>query len=329
MTAYVNITFNHLSALQKWITESGGVATLDVKDLTMEVKHRGRYYRLFPTFQANVNGSLVHLPHLSEQVIGFGGWRPYTAFTHPHSTQKPVFKDFVRAAGLRTPQAWDNHAPPPDRDYLLKPQTGSFGRGLFGPYRANAQPTASAQSLDEAAPLFAEEFISGQALKVWFWGARPFFAHAQGRPTLQGDGTSTLADLLDRRIAASVARDAAAQKGVASACLAFQGHKLADVLRAGDEAWIDYRYGQQYVTGFGMTPTSDNQLDEVRQRSGTQLADMGRALAKLLQETIPVPVMITVDGVLDEAGRIWWLEMNTNSLLPPEAYGAMFSDLFS
>lgn len=329
MTAYVNITFNHLAALQHWVTQTGGVATLDVRDLTLEVKHRGRYFRMYPTFQANVGGSLVHLPNLSPQAIGFGGWRPYTTFSHPHSTSKPLFKQFVREAGLRTPREWDAKMSPPECDYLLKPQTGSFGRHLFGPYRAHARPAASGPDLQDAGPLFAEEFIQGHALKVWFWGARPFFAHMQSYPTLQGDGASTLGELLDRRIAASVARDAAAQIAVATACLAFQGHALADVLPAGEHAWIDYRYGQQYVTGFGMTPISDNQLDALHERSGTQLAEMGRALAKLLQETIPVPVMITVDGILDAEGRIWWLEMNTNSLLPPEGYGAMFADLFA
>ena len=74
---------------------------------------------------------------------------------------------------------------------------------------------------------------------------------------------------------------------------------------------------------------SDNELAALQQRSGAQLNAMGGALATLLRKTIPVPVVITVDGVLDEDGKVWWLEMNTNSLLPPEGYETMFRDLFS
>jgi hypothetical protein len=55
---------------------------------------------------------------------------------------------------------------------------------------------------------------------------------------------------------------------------------------------------------------------------------MGKALAKLLKLTFPAPLMISIDGVLDREGVIWWLEMNTNSVVPPDGYEAMFSDLF-
>jgi hypothetical protein len=101
------------------------------------------------------------------------------------------------------------------------------------------------------------------------------------------------------------------------------------VLEEGREAWIDYRYGQVYPEAFGASARSDSRLEELLQLTGGQLAEMGRALANLLRQTIPVPVVITVDGVLDDQQQIWWLEMNTNSLLPPEAYAAMFADLFA
>jgi len=327
MATYLNVTFNHFAALQKWITETGGAATLDMNDFTVEVKHRGRYYRMYPMFQAHVDGSLVHLPTLTPQVKGFGGWRPYQTLTHPHSSDKQLFKQFLAEAGLRTPQAWGAVAGPPQKDYVLKARQGSFGRGLFGPYRAGVQPTAGAQQ-GEDGTMFAEQFVSGQMLKVWYWGARPFFAHMQSYPVIVGDGQSSAEALVRQKAAASAGWDARAQLPVAVDCLAYQGVAWSEVVGAGREHWIDYRYGQQYPTTSGATAATDNQLESLRELSGSQLGEMGSALARLLQKTIPVPVVITVDGILDHSGAIWWLEMNTNSLLPPEGYAAMFADLF-
>ena len=329
MTAYINITFNHFAALQKWVTESGGAATLDVKDFSVEVKHRGRYYRMYPLFQAHVNGQLVHLPKLTPQVRGFGGWRPYQTITHTHSSDKQLFKQFLAEAGLRTPQSWGESAAPPASDYVLKARKGSFGRGLFGPYRAGTAPLVGEAETRPYGALFAEQFVHGRALKVWFWGARAFFAHMQACPVIVGDGAGTAQALLQRKLRATVTPDAAGLQSFAAGCLAFQGVSLDEVLAEGREAWIDYRYGQQYSESWGTTPVSDNQLQALRELSESQLEEMGSALARLLQQTIPLPVMITCDGILDAEGRIWWLEMNTNSLLPPEGYAAMFADLFA
>lgn len=328
MTAYINITFNHFAALQKWVTESGGAATLDVKDFTVEVKHRGRYYRMYPLFQANVDGQQVHLPKLTPQVRGFGGWRPYQTITHTHSSDKQLFKQFLAEAGLCTPQSWGDPGQPPAGDHVLKARKGSFGRGLFGPFRAGTAPLVGEAEARQYGPLFAEQFVHGRALKVWFWGARAFFAHMQACPVIAGDGASTAQALLQRKLRSAVTATPAGLHDFAAGCLAFQGIGLEEVLAAGREAWIDYRYGQQYTASWGTTAVSDNQLQALRELSGAQLEDMGSALARLLRQTLPLPVMITCDGVLDAEGRIWWLEMNTNSLLPPEAYAAMFADLF-
>lgn len=328
MTAYLNVHYNHFSALQRWVKQAGAAATLDMTDLTMEVKHRGRYFRMYPLFQAKVNGMLVHLPSLSPEVTGFGGWRPYQTITHPHSTDKQLFKQFLADAGLRTPASWPLTESAPECDYVLKASTGSFGKEVFGPYRAMTPIVLPARKRNDQANVFVERFIPGRMLKVWFWGARPFFAHVQSYPTIQGDGRSKAGDLLGRRLAAT-ARDVSSERGLAEGCLAFQSIGLDDVPAAGQVLWFDYRYAQQYETVAGPTPHSDNALEILRSATGQQLEDMGVALADLLRRTIPVPVMITVDGILDDEDRIWWLEMNTNSLLPPEGYETMFADLFA
>jgi len=329
--SYLNVTFNHFDALQKWATEAGAQAILDMKDFTLEVKHRGRYFRMYPMFQATLDGGRpAHLPNLTPDVRGFGGWRPYQTLMHAHSSDKPLFKAFLKESGLRTPDSMGFSGAAPGMDYVLKARTGSFGRGLFGPYPADTMPSAGPQALGGHGELFAEQFVQGRMLKVWFWGARAFFAHMQDCPSITGDGRSSVEQLVRRKVEASMmAWEGFDRKAVVQDCLAFQGLAFEDVPEQGREAWIDFRYGQVYPEAFGATAVSDSRLDELLQLSGEQVPEMGRALAALLHQTIPVPVAITVDGVLDAQGRIWWLEMNTNSLLPPEGYAAMFADLFA
>lgn len=329
MASYLNVTFNHFSALQNWITETGAAATLDMRDFTMEVKHRGRYYRMYPMFQGVLDGRPMHMSALSAHVRGFGGWRPYQTLTHPHSSDKALFKQYLAKVGLATPRRWDVPGSLPELDYVLKARQGSFGLSLWGPFRAGTRASLPETAPPGEASLFAEQFVTGRMLKVWYWGARPFFAHMQEYPVIAGDGRMAARELLQRRLDGSANFATEGLYAVAVQSLAFQGVTLDDVLAAGAERWIDYRYSQTYPTGRGVSAASDNDLEALQQRSGSQLVDMGKALAGLLRETIPAPIVVTVDGVLDEAGKIWWLEMNTNSLLPPEGYRTMFDDLFA
>jgi D-alanine-D-alanine ligase-like ATP-grasp enzyme len=39
-------------------------------------------------------------------------------------------------------------------------------------------------------------------------------------------------------------------------------------------------------------------------------------------------VLYTLDGVLDAAGRIWWLEVNSNPIFAPTGYPLMLETLF-
>jgi hypothetical protein len=330
MTAYLWTSFNHFGAVQRWANETGAAANLDVRDFSMEVKHRGRYYRMYPMFRGSANGRVMHLSQLTPDVIGFGGWRPYQTLTHPHSSDKKLFKAWLQECGLPCPAALDCIGEPPGTDYVLKERNGSFGRGLYGPYRGGTAPADGAAHRAARGELFGEQFVAGRMLKVWYWGAKPFFAHAQDYPVITGDGHRTVRQFLEERLElAGLAWNTLEQKTTVADCLAFQGRVLSDVLAAGQTAWIDYRYAQLYEASSGASSASDNQLDALVQASGEQTARLGQALAQLLRQTMPAPVVITVDGLLDQEGRIWWLEMNTNSIVPPEGYATMFADLFA
>ncbi|MDB5753320.1 MAG: hypothetical protein JWP65_3741 [Ramlibacter sp.] len=329
MNLYINVAFNHFAAVREWAAQAGADAFVDMKDFTLEVKHKGRYYRMYPLFQGTVQGRAVHLTELTPDVRGFGGWKPYDLFTHSHSTDKQKFKEFLVECDIRSPALLDAGQGCRQHDYVVKARSGSFGQGLFGPYRAGARPRVPEHDVIAHGSMFAEEFVQGQILKVWFWGARPFFAHVHSYPTIVGDGTSTVEVLLERKVsAARLPWEGFRACTVAAACLEFQGASPGTVLGHGSELWIDYRYRQQYSPNVQIVSAGDNQLEELLEQSGRQVEEMGQALAGLLRRTTRLPVLISVDGMLDASGRIWWLEMNTNSLLPPEGYSVMFADLF-
>ena len=333
MPTYLNVTFNHFAALQAWAGTKEAELFMDMKDLTLHVRRGNRACRMFPMFQAEINGNFCHVQSLTPYARGFGGWRPYEMLTHTHTRDKTLFKQFLAARGLNTPGMSDGQgSPPPSTDYVLKAKSGSFGRGLFGPYRAGRWPDNARDKArdNERAASFAEQFVPGRMLKVWYWGSKPFFAHVQDYPRITGDGETATSELVRRElVAARVDPEAYGELPLIFDCLAYQRIASADVMASGRTAWIDYRYNRLYSRDpGGASRASDNGLQELQEATGRQLQEMGEALASLLRETIALPVATTADGVLDADGRIWWLEMNTNSVLPPEGYAVMFEDVF-
>jgi len=332
MQIYLNAIFNHFRAIQAWAGDKDAKITLDLKNFELEVKYRGRYFMMYPIFQARAEGLSMHTSMLSPSVFGFGGWRPYQSFTHGHSTDKRLFKTFLTEAGLRTPaslQVFDG-VEPPSFDYILKGAVGSFGKEIEGPFRAGTplqQVRGGAAGSRES--VFAEQFIQGRILKVWFWGSRPFFAHAHEFPVIRGDGVRKVEDIVRERVAQGGQDwEKDTDREVVRACLRFQRTEWDSVLEIGAARWIDYRYSQHYEKSAGVTAITDSALPELVSQGGEQIERMGKELANLLRKTVAAPVMISVDGMMDADGHIWWLEMNTNSIAPPELYAPMFSDLF-
>jgi hypothetical protein len=43
---------------------------------------------------------------------------------------------------------------------------------------------------------------------------------------------------------------------------------------------------------------------------------------------LSAPVLYSLDAVVDGEGKVWWLEMNSNPVMPPPGYPAMLQDLF-
>lgn len=326
--AYVTIALNHMRAVRAWADANGAEANLDLRSFELEVKARNRYYRLKPRFVGRHDGDLYYVDKLTEEATGFVGWLPYQALQCDLSNDKLVFKKFAQDSGLRVPAAWIPKDPP--AGYLLKRSVGSFGRQMSGPFApGTAKPPMPPPSRSKlAGSVYAEQFIDGDILKVWYWGDKPFFAHCDPRPCIIGDGASNIATLVARKLAATGSDwDTTAHRPVIQACLAYQGLPVEQVLAPGQQAWIDFRYGTTHEQGTVST-RSDDRLGTFSEAVLAQLEEAGRAVYGRLKTLFGAPVLYALDGIVDASGQVWWLELNSSPMLPPDGYELIFATLF-
>lgn len=322
----ISLVLDHFKAVKHWASRHGARAHLDMVSFQLVIECDEQVFRLHPLFPAKAGEQFVHVSALADNVIGFGGWLPYRPYTARWSTDKLLFKQDAAAAGLLTPRRWAPQEQP-DADFILKRSEGSFGYDISGPYRAN-EPVSDAGVPNPRGrgEVYAEQFVEGRMLKIWYWGRQPFFVHTQDYPLVEGDGHTAVAELVSRKISQDVGAAALVDMAIVEQCLHFQGLAMADIPVAGRTFWIDFRYGRTFQDR--RRPQDGNALDQIAASCGEQLAAMGAFVEGALLEVSPVSLMTSVDAVLDASNRLWWLEMNTNSVLPHHGYEFIFAYLF-
>ena len=329
--SYIAVTMNHVRAVKAWAEAHGGQATLDLLTFELEVKARNRYFKLHPQFLANVRGRLAHVPRLSGDVVGFIGWLPYQPMRWPALGDKLAFKHLLMQAGQRTPATWSTPGEV-QADYIVKQSAGSFGVDMIGPFRRGELPSperaASLGRRDGRGSVFVEQFVCGRNVKAWFWGARPFHVQLHDYPLVSGDGHRTIRQLAAERLDRS-GQDLATYNELpfVTDALAYQQSRFDDVLPLGEQRWLDFRYGRRFAPE-AKTEQDDNALPGLSHPERSQVDSAGATMATELAKTLGPPVLYTLDGVLDAAGRIWWLEVNSNPIFAPTGYPLMLETLF-
>lgn len=326
--SYIAVTLNHFRALQEWAISQQAEVRLDVKTFQLEIQRGAARCNLHPQFLNTAGGGLSYSPVLNSGASGFIGWLPYRAIRWPLSNDKLEFKSFLHRNGLLAPEIWPSVGST-DKDYVLKQPVGSFGQAVFGPYRTGVDALSLPEHRHETRErAFAERFVAGRNVKAWFWGNEPFHLHLHPYPVVSGDGVSRVDALIARRmerVDGSIPDNADKPWIVSS--LAFQGLTLSDVLPNNMEAWIDYRYGRRHAPD-PIQAHSDNMLHQLPDSVRQQVREVGRSLHNELVKSHGVPVLFALDGVLDADNRIWWLEANSNPILPPTGYPLILATLF-
>lgn len=318
--------FDHFRAVRRWAAQHDAKVEMDVRSMQLEIRCANLYFTFFPIFAASLNDRLVHIEDLADSAIAFGGWRPYKPYSTRLSTEKLLFKQHLSEAGVRTPQLWPI-GQQPTQGYIRKKSRGSFGYDIQGPFQATvlAQPPGLGEQNGVS---FHEQFVAGKIVKIWYWGHTPFFAEMQDYAMITGDGLATVGALADAKINQDIGANVLADKAILASCVAYQGFSLTDVLPAGRELWIDFRYGRTFEKRGGGAK-GGSALTELNASSGEQIAQMGTLMRGALREVAPVPLAYSVDAVLDDQGQLWWLELNSHPMFPHAGYNVMLSDIYN
>lgn len=312
---------NHLRTIRRWALPRRAQVLVDGLTLGLRIECQGRELRFDPRFSIRTQRGLAYAKVFPDKGGGFIGWLPYEVKRWALSTDKLAFKAWCEAHGLKTPRYADSAAGGLDdgASVLVKARRGSFGEQVHGPYQLGAGATLPALEPAE----FAEEFIVGRPAKVWYWNETPVALEAVEPPSLVGDGERSIAQMLAQPRGSF---DRAHTAEGAQAMLRWQGLDENTVLEKGRQVGLGYKY----VTPYDRTTLLNrNTLEEASPGVKAQLQQAGRVLYQGIPPELRAHTLYTLDGVLDAEDMMWWLEMNSNPMVHPDAYGAMLEDIFA
>jgi len=162
---------NHFRYFRQWSNQHQAQVYLDMRTFRVGVEWRQQQVIFVPQFYLEGQKQDSYGLELTPEVTGFIGWLPYFNKCWPHALDKILFKQFVQAQGLRTPEFWISSENGTVTDVLIKPAKGSFGQGLRGPFRVVGNGTSTRTQLAEHE--FYERFCPGRILKAWYWNEQP------------------------------------------------------------------------------------------------------------------------------------------------------------
>jgi hypothetical protein len=309
----------HIRAINECLPAIGGRAELNLETLRLQIKARGKRVELEPQFIFLQQYSLAFTPQWLPQATDFCGWRAYFNRIWPLALDKLKFKAYCQAHSIRTPQMW---ARPQDvtTNALLKRTTSSFGKGISSPLTP-AMIGAARYSLNEGD--FFEQFVQGLIAKVWYWNELPVCLDVFSMPSVVGDGVLQLQQLIDRIRQPWWPPDSSMWEAVAR----FQGVTLESVIPAGQKILVDFRY---LSTANPFVLTNRNVIGKYT--GSALLAELGQ-VGRLFWQGIPENsrdnVIYSIDGIIDDEQRMWYLEMNCNPIVPPDLYAPMLGSLLA
>jgi hypothetical protein len=308
---FVSGLLNHLKAVQKCMADLGGEATVNVDDLSLVVQVEREQRHFWPQFVIFRESRRLYSPAFTADVRAFIGWRPYQARRWPATADKLVFKEHAREVGVRVPEAWTEGGNE-IRHVIVKQKRSSFGEGIRGPFERIDTPNPSQQL---RAGEYYEAFIPGRIAKAWYLNGVLLCLELRPPPFVAGDGRSTVLELATVRSVQTVDQQAL------SWLIAAQGRRIGDILDIGKRLVVDFRYASPYEIG---SFENENVLERLRDTEiGGQFQRAGHLLSSAIPEDMRADTLVTLDAVVDAEDKVWFLEINSNPSVHPDAYPAL------
>jgi len=322
MAVSKNALLDHFKLLQATLGLAELEAIMGLQDFTVYLRNKERQLVLQPQFLAETNGKRHYARNLSENALMFAGWLPYYNKRWPIASDKLLFKQYAAQAGLRIP-AYSTVASSELRNVVIKRPRSSFGDQVIGPFRASEQ-----RALDAEKGEYYEQFIAGKIVKIWYWDEQPVCMEVDSRPSVLGDGVSTIEKLILRMAQRNGKLAPAEQRRILTRCedlLHYHGVQLSTVLAADTRQVVEFRYGTSLAR-----PNKREVLDlqvAPHPQLDAELRNIGYHLFRSIPEDIRRGTLYTVDAMYDKTGKLWLLEMNSNPTVHPYAYRAMVQSL--
>lgn len=311
---YLNIFKHHWHAVARWCHANDAHPQLDPFSWKLEIRQGPRTGVFQPRFVSKQSGVLAYSDAPGAQNT-FVGWVEPMTTRIPLARDKVAFKQAALALNLRVPAAW-NHGEPVCSHVLVKHRTGSFGRNISGPWDVKH----GAPDLPDAQSYF-EQFIPGLPLKAWVFEGRMVALERVEQPFLLGDGQRSLRELAKPR----GSMDQALPLEQAQDYLRWQGWSLDSVLPLGRKAWLSYLYRSPFHTYSGTDPDCLALLSTgVREQLDTGASRLWQSLPAADQPRR----LFTLDAVMDQDDRIWFLEVNSHPMIHPNIYAELFDAVF-
>jgi len=314
--------FCHSKSIQGCLPRFNAAASMNIRSFQLRVSARNRYYDLIPQFVYRKEGKYQYSPVIPADGdrIGFIGWLPYFNKRWPAGTNKLAFKEFCSANGLRTPRYSTQTVDGLLNGYVIKQPLSSFGYNMRGPFKGLDQTEPQSRAGENE---YYEEFIPGKIAKAWYWNDKLVCLELLPMPTVIGDGTHSLAQLIANAV---IPPNAPLERGEFEALARYQNASVDGVVPAGKILLVDFRYGSP------LFPSTMENRNVIAKHAGTdagrQFVEAGLVLWSGIPEDRRRATLYTVDAIVDTKDRAWFLEMNCNPMVHPDAYVPMFEDLF-
>lgn len=308
----------HAAPIRKWGLEHDAQLTLSLETFELLIQAGDFRINLIPRFVIETNGGPKYVRRFPEEG-NFIGWMPYPTKSWPLSSDKRLFKEYSLNRGLRVPASWRDGADL-SPDFIVKPAIGSFGKGFKGPFGVNNPMSADTQiGPDE----FCEQFIRGRSTKAWFWNGVPYALEMLDPPCVLADGRRPLQQIIHERRGNF---DAPFDLAGCEAMLQWQGYTPNSIPAAGNEIMLDFRY----VTPFDPVTLKNRDVwPKVAPAIAAQFAYAGPVLYNGIDDKVRENSVFTVDAVVDDQDRVWFLEMNSHPMIHPKVYVPMLDSMIS